>query len=96
MVLDAVAEADIVKRGEVDREELLDVLKVVSSRLTANAARDDAAVPSLRRPRVLDLSDIKVEKCFSPKSTLLKRYYTVWQDHARMPSCQSCGRPTCT
>jgi hypothetical protein len=40
--------ARIIKKGDVNRDDLADVLKLVSSRLTANATKDDKSPTQLR------------------------------------------------
>ena len=47
MVHDAAVAMEVIKGGEVNKDELPQVLDLVSARLTANAAKDDGSPTQL-------------------------------------------------
>jgi hypothetical protein len=85
MVHDAAIDPGIIKVGEVDKDDLARVLKLVSSRLTANATKDDKSTTQLfLHFDEFNLGSDVVGKYFRDLPTVLDRYYEVW-DKALMP-----------
>lgn len=80
MVHDAANGALIIKPGDVDKDDLREVLKLVSSRLTANATKDDGSPTQLfLHFDEFDLNAEAVRWYFDKIPTVLGRYYSVWQ-----------------
>jgi hypothetical protein len=88
MVYSAARLTNVLSMGDVnrdDRDDLAVVLQAVSSRLTANAAKDDGSPTQLfLHFDEFDLDEPSVRKYFTDLPTVLDRYYAVWQ-HALMP-----------
>jgi hypothetical protein len=86
MVHNAAVAMEIIKGGEVNEDKLAPVLKLVSARLTANAAKDDGSPTQLfLHFDEFDLDQRNVKrKYFHDEPIVLERYYTIWQS-ALMP-----------
>jgi hypothetical protein len=86
MVHDAAVRTRILKDGEVNKDDLPQVLDLVSARLTANAAKDDGSPTQLfLHFDEFDLDQRNVQrKYFHDEPIVLERYYAIWQS-ALMP-----------